>query len=81
LFHYQYILIAHEVLKKAQAEVYCTLIYSSYCVSNFMLPTFRPNTAEGAHTTHKTSRPAAENEDNHEEEPWSKELVSGPETS
>jgi len=46
-----------------------------------MLPTFRPNSADAAHTTYKTSRPAAENEDNHEEEPWSKELVSGPGTS
>jgi hypothetical protein len=57
---------------KAQVKVYCTLIYSSFCVSNFMFPTFRPNSADAAHTTKKMSRPPAENEDNHEEELRSK---------
>jgi len=46
-----------------------------------MLPTFRPNPADAAHTTNKLSRPATQNEVNHEQEPWSKELVSGPGTS
>lgn len=68
-------------MKKAQVKVKCTLIYALLCVSILTLPTLRPNSADAAHTTYRLNSLATENEDNYEEEPWSKELVSGPGTS